>query len=185
MHFCPRPDCLRWYHAACLSSRDRTPSDTHAYLLALPPSAPSSSSSPKKTKKEAAAAASYAPDRLAKVPVALLSLVARPITRGSPGSGIVGNAEQTLRAREVLKVFCEGKEEGVAKGWRTQCGVEELEDEDAEEELVGERGVGASAGSSAAGKKRGGKKAETVVVEDLGEDGEEGVLVCKGCEGLI
>ena len=83
-----------------------------------------------------------------------------------------------LKAREIVQFVCTNETAEVDEDWREVLGLEEFDGDgdEEEEELLGDRGVGRE-------EKRG--RPKRWEGEDLGEDAEDGGLICPGCQGLI
>jgi hypothetical protein len=85
MHLCPRFGCRRWYHASCLRDNgfmsNKAPDERAREFLSVPQA------------------------RADSIPSDLLQLACRPIIRGGPNHGVVGNVKATCEAREWAQMY--------------------------------------------------------------------------------
>ncbi|KAJ7625537.1 hypothetical protein FB45DRAFT_921689 [Roridomyces roridus] len=99
MHWCPRPNCRRAYHDACLRNGE------HYMALDPPPRWRSKVLNPIIHRRLASSADTednvIIPCRPSRIPTDLLRLAAQPIVRGGP-RGVAGNVAMVVRARRVV-----------------------------------------------------------------------------------
>jgi hypothetical protein len=86
MRFCPRLGCRQWYHEKCLYENGRTskrsPDDERTpEFLGIPQA------------------------RIHRIPPELLRLACKPIIRGGPKHGVVGNVKAVCEAREWAQLY--------------------------------------------------------------------------------
>lgn len=154
----------------------------------------------------------YSPVIVATLPPALLRIARRPITRGTPTCGIVGNCQFVLAARRIMRDVCE--HEGILpEDWKVQCGYPAVDGqegglklkthdvlekertlrEEEREQALREEGE-KSEGEKSEGEENGRplkRKSEEDVAAEEDEEGQLGgpdggfVLSCPKCEQLI
>ena len=85
MRFCPRLGCRQWYHEDCLKDNgfisETSPDERIQELLGIPQS------------------------RVDRIPPELLHLARKPIIRGGPKHGVVGNVKAVCEAREWVQLY--------------------------------------------------------------------------------
>jgi hypothetical protein len=130
MHFCPRTQCCRSWHTACLANANwfiKTPVDLPQRLESLDgdwtPSGATDGAKPG-PKKKARVQSSLTPlpqeNPYARIPPGLLAVARQPIARGG-SLGIVGNVRSVARARKMLQNALKGIE-GVPEDWEARLG---------------------------------------------------------------
>ncbi|KAF8557497.1 hypothetical protein OG21DRAFT_1494683 [Imleria badia] len=124
-HFCPRPNCRKFYHQSCLLKHGYVEKARNHRVLETWPDIDrtesveelSSSFHPRKKQKRNCSASS-ARDPLADIPAELIAVAEQPIVRGTQGGGVVGNIASVVAARRLIYKALIGDSD-IPDNWKT------------------------------------------------------------------